>query len=144
MIKRRSFLVAGLATCVGIVGVRFASTKDEESIIAVLRKRLHYLKMDEKGLRAFAHDLAARHEIATDRLRMIGVAGPLYTKVDFSGQNVFSKALRHGEERITSLYFLSSDFFINGADVSKTVHYLGYYDPLHSCGNPFARRVPDS
>jgi hypothetical protein len=32
----------------------------------------------------------------------------------------------------------SSDFFKNGADESRTVRYIGNYDPLIACGNPFA------
>lgn len=139
--KRRSFLFATFAAFAGLVGVRFASTTDAESIVMILRKRLNYLKMDANGLHAFAHDLAARHEVSTGRLSLVEMAGPFYTKVDYSGENLFSKTLRHGEEKIITLYLLSSDFFVNGTDVSRTVHYLGYYDPLHACGDPFARRV---
>jgi len=38
-------------------------------------------------------------------------------------------------------YLISSDFFKNGADKNRTVNYLGYYDPMVACNNPFARPV---
>jgi len=37
------------------------------------------------------------------------------------------------------MYLLSSDFFQNHADESRTVRYLAYYDLLIPCQNPFAR-----
>lgn len=36
-------------------------------------------------------------------------------------------------------YLMSTDFFRHGADESKTVHYVGFYDPDHTpCNNPLA------
>jgi len=35
---------------------------------------------------------------------------------------------------------MSSDFFLNGADESKTVRYVAIYNPyVGACRNPFAR-----
>ncbi len=141
MIKRRSMLVGGIALIGGWVGIRFATTTDANAIVTILRKKLNYLKMDQAGLEAFARDLASRHQLATGRLRLVEVAGPLYRDISYSGDNILSKSLRHGEERVVTLYLMSSDFFVNGADVSKVVRYLGYYDPLRACADPFARRV---
>jgi hypothetical protein len=56
-----------------------------------------------------------------------------------SGDGFIDTAIRHGEERVTTLFLLSSDFFVNGADISRPVSYVGYYDPARACGNPFAR-----
>jgi len=138
MITRRYLLLSAIAS---LVGVRFALSSDEAAIILVLRKRLDYLRLDEVGVRAFARDLAATHEISSGRLKLVDATGPIYRRFDATGMNILSKTVRHGEERIVTDYLLSSDFFNNGSDESKIVRYLGMYDPLHSVANPFARHV---
>ena len=137
-IKRRYFLFAVVA---GLIGARFLISSDEKSIIAVLRKRLDYLRLDEEGLRAFAADLAAKHKIASSRLRWVSAAGFLYDHFNSFGSNALAHGVLHGEERIVTDYLLSSDFFVNGQDETRVVKYLGFFDPMKACANPFARRV---
>ncbi len=142
---RRSFvlaLLAGLGLAAGATW-RLTRGNDAETIEAVVRKKLGYLKLDPEGLRRFAGDLAERRLISRSRLRVLRAAGPLYMRLALDGDNFLAHAVLHGEERITTLYLLSSDFFINQADESRTVRYLGYYDPLRACANPFARRAMD-
>ncbi len=141
MITRRKLFLSGAAGVAALLTLRFRSATDQDAIVVVLRKRLSYLKLDDIGLRAFARDLAAKHEIASYRLRLIDAFAPLYANIKISGDNFIANTVRHGEEHIVTLYLLSSDFFVNGANAAKPVHYLGYYDPLHACGNPFARRL---
>ncbi len=138
MIKRRYLLLAGLA---GLIGIRFAMSSDIDAIVMVLRKRLNYLDLDAAGLRAFARDLVAANQISEIRLRALSAISPLYEQYDSSAQGALPHAIRHGEERIVSDYLLSSDFFANGLDEKRIVHYLGFYDPLKACANPFARRI---
>lgn len=138
MIKRRYILLTAIA---GIVGFRFALSSDEGAIVAVLRKRLDYLHLEENGLLMYARDLAATHRIASYRLRCVQMIGPLYTRFNSLGRNAIAHSVRHGEERIVTIYLLSSDFFVNGQDESRLVRYLGFYDPLIACANPFARRM---
>ena len=45
------------------------------------------------------------------------------------------------EDTLVSTYLLSTDFFWNGSDESRTVNYVAYYDPNRPCHNPFARPV---
>jgi hypothetical protein len=137
--KRRYFIAAGLAAVAGTLAVRFKLSTAETAIAKVVRKRLGYLDLDDAGVRQFARDLASRHSISGGRLKAMDIAGPLYTGFGFSHSNRIENAVRHGEERITSLYLMSSDFFVNGFDESRTVQYLSYYDPLVACNNPFAR-----
>jgi hypothetical protein len=42
VVKRRYFVLAAVAAALGAVGWRYLTSKDEEAIIAVLKKRLHY------------------------------------------------------------------------------------------------------
>lgn len=139
--KRRYFLLSGLAGVCGLVGWRYARATDEGAILKVLYKRLYYLKLDEAGARQFAHDLVTAGLISSARLRFIDAAGPLYTVPAMAGNNKFDSAIRHGEDRVVTQYLMSSDFFKNGADETRTIHYAGYYDPMIACGNPFARPV---
>ncbi len=137
--RRRGFLGLGLAAAAADGGGRRWGCSDVDGIIAILDKRLDYLHKDPAGVRAFAHDLAALGSIDPKRLHVVAALKPLYTRLALSEDNRLTHALHHGEERVTSSYLLSSDFFVNGSDMSRVVHYLGLYDPLLGCRNPFAR-----
>jgi hypothetical protein len=139
--KRRYFLLSGLAGVCGLVGWRYASSSDDGAIIKVVYKKLGYLKLDDAGVRQFARDLVKVKLISSARLRIIDAAGPLYTRPALISDNKIDNAIRHGEDRVVTQYLLSSDFFHNGADEQRTVRYIRYYDPLIACGNPFARPV---
>ena len=139
MAGRRAFVATLIGGLVGIGGWRFYRSRDEDTIVVVLRKRLDYLDLDEAGLRAFAADLTARRIVSSTRLKLIGTFMPVYVRLRLDGHNTVEVALRHGAERIVSNYLLSSDFFVNGADLTRPVRYLGFYDPLKACSSPFAR-----
>jgi hypothetical protein len=139
--KRRIFLQSAAVALCGVVGWRFAASNDEDAVIKVVYKKLGYLHLDEDGVRQFAADLSKKFIISGFRLHVIDAAGVLYTGREMSADGKLGRALRHGEDRVTSQYLMSSDFFKNGADKSRTVKYLGYYDPMVACNNPFARPI---
>lgn len=143
MINRRRLLLGlgGTAALVtGILGIRFVRATDAAAIEMVISKRLNYLKLDTLGLRKFAADMAARKQVSSARLRVVPALGKLYEHFPDT-HNFILDAVHNGEERIVSLFLLSTDFFINGKDETRVVNYLGIYDPLRPCGNPFARSV---
>lgn len=139
MTSRRLFVATAIGSLAAFGGWRFFRSREADAVVAVLRKRLDYLVLEEAGLRAFAVDLAANHIVSGTRLKLIGTFMPVYSRLRLDGHSTVEDALRHGEERIVSNYLLSSDFFINGASESRPVRYLGFYDPLKACSNPFAR-----
>ena len=139
--KRRYFLLSGVAAACGLAGWRFGRSSEQAGIAKVLYKKLGYLQLDPAGVQRFAADLASTQTISRARLRVIDAAGPLYTHPALSADNKLDNAIRHGEDRVVTLYLLSSDFFKNDADQTRTVYYKHYYDPLIACGNPFARPV---
>ncbi|MDE2252092.1 MAG: hypothetical protein KGL25_11895 [Gammaproteobacteria bacterium] len=139
MLTRRQFIDAMLGGLVVVSGWRYWHSNQEEAVVMVLRKRLAYLKLDPQGMRAFAADLVAQHLLSPMRLKLIGAVAPLYRRISLDGHDALQELIRHGEERVVSNYLLSSDFFVNGADIGRTVHYLGFYDPLKGCSSPFAR-----
>lgn len=135
----------GIAGLTGLVTWRFIRSSDEDAIVAVLKKRLDYLILDENGLRVFARDLAAQQIISSHKLRMLDFAGPVYSQLSLAAySSALTHAIRHGEERIVTQYLLSSDFFLAGADETRKVRYYRYYDPTRNprpCSTPFARSI---
>jgi hypothetical protein len=139
--RRRTFLLSTTAALCGAIGWRFASSSDESAIAKVLHKKLHYLRLDEAGVRRYAADIAGLGIVSSLRLHVIDAADGLYLHHTLNPDNALGRALRHGEDRVVTQYLISSDFFKNGADKNRTVNYLGYYDPMVACNNPFARPV---
>jgi len=139
MPSRRQFIDAMLGGLVVVSGLRYWRSNQEEAVLLVLHKRLDYLQLDPQGARAFAADLVSRRLLSPVRLKLIGAVAPLYMRMGLNGHDVLQETIRHGEERVVSSFLLSSDFFVNGADTTRIVRYLGFYDPLKACSNPFAR-----
>ena len=145
MLNRRQFLASIAAGVTGLVAWRYLASSEEGAIVDIVHKRLDYLTLDPAGVNAFARDLVKRKIISGTKLRVIDMAGPVYTGLSSHiGENALAHNFKHGEERIVSMYMLSTDFFRNGSDVSKVVKYVEFYDPfvnIHPCSTPFARPV---
>ncbi len=141
MWTRRRLLLAAVVGLGGTLGGRLALADERGAIVRVIRKRLWYLTVDEAGLQQFATALAASGTISRSKLKVIQTIGPIYGRLPDTGSDSLSTALRHGEDRIVSAFLLASDFFHNGADETKVVHYVRLYEPykyLDGCSAPFA------
>jgi hypothetical protein len=143
--NRRRVILGGLGV-IGIAGVGawgLGHVALQAEIAAVLRRRLGFLRLDPTGLRTFAidqTDAVFHKKIPTrNRLRyhLLAAASPSYKRFYLS-KDTRSRLARF-EDTLVSTYLLSSDFFLNGSDESRTVHYVAYYDSLRPCQNPFAR-----
>jgi hypothetical protein len=145
MITRRRMIVGGI----GVVGVGGLSAWGvgriglRAEIASLIKRRLDYLKLDERGLQTFATDKVDaifNKKIPTwNRLRYhFGAGVPSFGRFHRSDARSRTESFEDG---IVQLYLLSSSFFIDGADESRVVRYVGYFDPTHPCQNPFARRV---
>ena len=149
MIKRREFLIGGLAMA-GIVGLgvwEFGRGVIESQIVSLLRNHLRYLKLDEEGLRSFAKDqatmiLAKRVSMSRMRYHVVSNLSSSYRRFERSSDA--GSSIERAEGAVVSTYLLSSDFFVHGSDETLTIRYLGYYDPMRACSNPFARPVVDN
>jgi hypothetical protein len=144
-VKRRNILLGGLGVVVvaglGVIG--FGRGAAEDKIVSLLRQRLSFLKLDEAGLHAFAHD----------HVGFLLAKRPTWTKWKYHFLQIFSKSVtrwnsssdtRTRTERtvdhMASTYLLSTNFFtVNKGDTSQLVRYIALYDPMRPCGNPFAR-----
>jgi hypothetical protein len=146
--KRRTFVLYGAALASASASAwaawEFVDASDVDTFAMVVRRRLDYLKLEPEGVRRFAQDMVALHVISTTRMHVLSEFKSVYARFPLSaGDNMLAYKLRHGEDRIVSSYLISSDFFINGADESRLVKYLGILDPRRACCNPFARRPYD-
>jgi hypothetical protein len=149
MMKRRKFLLGGLGVVavVGLGGIAFGPMVAESEIVARVRRRLSFLELDEAGLEQFAKDqvgalLAKRPSWNRLKYHFMSVFSKSFTRYEHSSDT--RNRRQRMEDTIAQTYLLSSDFFINGADQSRTVQYLSFYDPLRGCGNPFARPAIDT
>jgi hypothetical protein len=147
--NRRRVILGGLGV-VGVAGLGawgLGHVALRAEIVSILHRRLGFLKLDEKGVHAFAKDQtdAAFHKKipSWQRLRFHLLAAGIPSYKRFFRSTDTRTRLRRLEDNLVSTYLLSSDFFLNGADESRTVNYLAYYDPLLPCKNPFARPAVD-
>jgi hypothetical protein len=148
--SRRRLIVGGLgavaAAGLGAWGLGRLGFRME--IASILRRRLGFLKMDEGGIRAFAKDQTRAtfsKKIPTwNRLRYHMLASGASSFKRFYRSTDTPSRMGKFEDTLVSTYLLSSDFFWNGSDESRTVNYVAYYDPNRPCHNPFARPVLDT
>ncbi len=149
MMNRRRVILGGLGLAgvagIGAWGLGHWGLRKE--IVSIIRRRLSFLKLDEEGVRAFAKDQTAatfNKKIPTwTRLRYHFLSsGPPSYKRFYRSSDTRSGAAKL-EDLLVSTFLLSSDFFSNGADESRTVSYVAYFDPMRACQNPFARPAVD-
>ena len=149
MIKRRRLLLIALGVAaiagVGVVGLGRVATESE--IVSHVRRRLSFLRLDEAGVRAFARDqistlLAKRPTWVRWKYHFLHIFAKSFSRFDSSNDK--RSRVERMVDNLASTYLLSSDFFLNGADESRVVQYVRFYDPMRPCGNPFARPVIDT
>lgn len=127
--KRRNFLILAGAGGVAAAATSFSflSTSFEDAATGLIRSELHFLKLDPEGLERFVKDYASNKD-STYHLTMRG-----YSFLGI-GANQSGKV-----NQLLTAYLLSTDFFMNKMDESKTVKYVGLYDPYkRPCAHPFS------
>jgi hypothetical protein len=149
MMNRRRVILGALGS-VGVAGIGgwvLGHWGLEKEIGSVIHRRLNFLKLDVEGVRAFAKDQTAAAfnkkipSLARLRYHFLSAGAPS-SKRFYRSSDQRSRVARL-EDTFVSTYLLSSDFFLNGADESRTVNYVAYYDPMRACQNPFARPAVD-
>lgn len=148
MINRRRILLGslGIAAVAGL-GVWGTDIITESEIAAAVRRRLGFLRFDEAGLHSFAKDqisvlLAKRPSWYRWKYHIHSL---IYKPIARWGISSDTRSRRERlEDYIATIYLLSSDFFVNGADETRIIQYVNLFDPMRACDNPFARPVVDS
>ncbi|NTS39503.1 hypothetical protein HRG84_01180 [Flavisolibacter sp. BT320] len=104
------------------------------TIQSILKRELHYLTIDPKGLAQFSDDYIRFVE-------QFPTLGQQKFRLRIAGEYLFNKNAQTSAivEGIVKRFLLSSDFFVNRMDESKPVKYLGLHDNNKSaCFNPFS------
>ena len=142
-IPRRTFIATVIGSVVGfsILGwwrFRAKSAYSPSAVAAALQDKLPFLDLEPAGVERFAQDVDAvmsRIQISPSG-ELIEPPGPVIEGLAF--QLDPGGAIRFYQDTVVRKFLLSSDFFLEGADESKTVHYLGWFDEFGPCRNPFA------
>lgn len=132
-IKRRRFLViAGGGTLIAaLASAKFFATSFEDSTEKLIKRELHFLKLDDDGVAAFVSQYARtkdrNYKLILKSYGLLGIDSTRSGKV----------------HQLVSTYLLSTDFFANDMDESRVIKFVALYDPyLRPCVHPFAN--PDT
>lgn len=142
--SRRAFVRWGLAAA-GLTAVGWAWWRRDAAdlIVAILERRVGYLRVDRETFRTFAQAYLMAHAQHQSRLSMAAaVARPLqWIRPDRWGGRI-GAAFRDLDDSVVGTYLLSTDFFDHNADETRVVSYLEFFS-LHTsaCRNPFARQT---
>ena len=144
--NRRKFVLSALISSLilylgGWWAFKVRSRDSSDMVTAILRKRLDYLILDEAGLDQFAADI---QDVVQQDLNYafswLGILAPIYQYTQLFEGAVKAYHLTELENTIVIQYLMSTDFFINNADMTQPVKYIGFYDPYRRiCFNPFAK-----
>lgn len=118
MLKRRKFLeIAGIGAAVVLLPISvFLAVKSLEDIaVDLITNEFDYLKLDPDGVRKYVQDYLQKDKP--------GIASSIKWR-SYYVLNFHSKDSDNIKFLVT-YYLLSSDFFINKMDESKTVRYMG-------------------
>jgi Holliday junction resolvasome RuvABC ATP-dependent DNA helicase subunit len=129
--QRRKFLtLAGLgAAAIAVPVIGFGSVSARSAVTGIIMKELDYLKLDKTGVEQYAaeyiqHETGVAHLEA--KLKLYHIAG-----IGSDKSSIVSSLVER--------YLLSTDFFLNKMDESRTIKYTGYYNPYKTpCTNPFS------
>jgi hypothetical protein len=116
------------AALLGITSFRFFNTSFESAAISLIKDQLHFLRLDEEGLRKFA---TAFSESKKNDAYRFAIRGYSFLGIDSSQSGKVNQ--------LVTSYLLSSDFFRNGMDESRVVKFVALYNPYTSpCAHPFS------
>lgn len=133
---RRSFLGALLALLAALSGAWGIRREWVDAIRSVVAHRLDFLDIDPAGLTAFGRDV--EHDARVPYPPHFN----LYSRMPVQVWRWMPDrdALARLERYVVQKYLLSTDFFPRGADESRTVRYVAYFDRYERpCTNPFLR-----
>ena len=142
--SRRRVLLGGALTTLafGVYGsYKLVFGDATDIVLAVLKRRVGYLDIDEETYQTFAEEYATwkNREALLKRLSIFAAPMRVFTPYSLLRPK---NSLRRLEDSIVGQFLLSTDFFQNGADETRKLNYMGFYDPaIMACRNPFARPV---
>lgn len=142
LISRRKFLISSIAaaTLLGPAGfwLTWKKTKETDIIEAILKRRLGMLNIDRETFKIFSNEMIKHRQSYAKQLKVLGMFSGLLSVVTPYNILPMSHPIRRLENYTVSNFLLATDFFQNGADISREIKYLGFYDPYkRPCANFF-------
>lgn len=131
MQRRKFLLLTGVA--VGMVAIPpslyFVSPNIKKFAEKLIEKELSYMKLDKQGIQGYINDYFGSS--GNDVISNLKWKALYYGRYDSYNSNNINDLLKY--------YLLSTDFFLNKMDTSKTVKYLRMFDPYKSAiANPYS------
>jgi len=143
-LRRRVFLAgaAFAAVVLPYVGIKLKWGRPEEIVVAVLKRRVGHLQVDEASFDTFAASYVPSKPGFQNQLRKLSTISGPYAYVTAYPVMPMGHPVRRLEDNIVSNYLLSTDFFEHGADEARPVQYVAFYDPITTpCRNYLAKRA---
>lgn len=131
MERRRFLLLIGVGTgsIVAPASFYFLSPTINEHAVLLIKRELNYLKLQEGSVERYIEDYFKHAH--NDLIAKIKWKAMYYMRIRPQQSATFFELVKY--------YLLSSDFFINKADQTREVKYLGLYSPYKSpVPNPFS------
>lgn len=142
-IPRRTFIIGVLASVFGfsLLGwwrLRSRRSDPFDSVGDVLRQELSYLDLAPEGVERFSIDVqdAMSQVQISPTGELIEPAVPVIDGIAFQ---IESGSIRFYEDTVVRKFLFSSDFFLEDANESRTINYVGWFDEFGPCSNPFAQ-----
>lgn len=142
LISRRKFLISSIAAATLLAPAGFwltwKKTKETDIIEAILKRRLGMLNIDRETFKIFSNEMIKHRQSYAKQLKVLGMFSGLLSVVTPYNILPMSHPIRRLENYTVSNFLLATDFFQNGADISREIKYLGFYDPYkRPCANFF-------
>jgi len=142
-LSRRAFLGRTIGAVAVLTAAPYAFYhwrwgKPTSIVIAILKRRVGYLENEEGSFERFAEEYIVYKDEYREQLGKLSAIAFPFTYVTLYRWLPMGHPIRRLEDNVVTKYLLSTDFFLKGADESRTVKYLSFYEPhLAPCRNPF-------
>ena len=141
MLSRRVLLKSLGLIPVAVVGGYYVIGRPYEELIEVaVRHKLYFLDLNPGKLRQFAIDYTAEYGKGIGKI--IGIDIGMRVNSMLPDYARLADRVDYFESFVSEIFLKASDFFVNGADESKEVNYIGlqFADPYKApCFNPYSR-----
>ena len=126
---RRTFVIAAVAATGGMVGLWSGLPDRKSVVVAMVQKKLGYLRLEAAAVNAFAEDFVRHDHSYVREMRILAAILPVYRRSSLAAVLRVQPELVRLEEAIVTQFLLLSDFFWNLSNESLPVRYVRYYDP---------------
>lgn len=134
MKRRTFFILAGISTGLLILppALYISAPPLRKFAVQIIQKELHYLKLEPSGVEKYVDDYF--NSSVNDMLVNLRWKTFYYLKISPNQSAQVFELIKY--------YLLSSDFFIHKTNESRTINYLGLYNPYKSpIPNPYSFQI---